>query len=191
MRLVTADDVCQALEATLRTTVPLVVTAMEWTEDLKAVESWDQVPTAEALSAANLPAGTIESPGLTGPPIRNEDGGVDVVWRVVAGMYDRGDDYDETAANIRKWAAAIRAAAMSDVTLGGVVDGLSWVGEDYARRPERNVARTLAGCAVAFDVTVLNVVELPVPAAPGSGEQNPIVTSTHRSITVRTQGSSA
>lgn len=190
MRLVTADDACQALEATLRANLPAVITTMDWT-DLKADVGWDQVPTAEALSAANLPAGTIESPGLTTPPTRNDTGGWDVQWRLVAGMYARGSDYTDTASTIRRWAAAIRAAAMSDVTLGGVVDGLSWVGEDYARRPERNVARTLAGCAVAFDVTVLNVVELPVPAAPGSGEQNPIVTSTHRSITVRTQGSSA
>lgn len=188
MRLVTADDVCVALETTLETHMPRVLEAMGW-DNLSAVTSWSQVPTADALSSANLPAGTIESPGLTGPPVRNGEGGWDATWRVAAGIFDRGDDYDETAATVRRWAAAIRTAAMADVTLGGLAEQLVWVGEDYARRPERNQARTLGGCAVAFDVTVHNVVELPLPPAPGG--TNPIVTSTHRTISVRTQGSSA
>lgn len=193
MRLVTADDICKALQATLVTNVPAVLAAMGWAEDLGQVKSWAQVPTLEALSESKLPAGAIESPGLVRPPARNGEGGVDVTWRVVAGMYARGDDYDETASIIRRWAAAIRAAALADVTLGGVVDGLDWVGEEYARRPERASARTLAGCGVAFDVTVSSVVELPLP--PAEGGPTPIVTSTQPVITVRTQahvqGSSA
>lgn len=188
MRLITADDVCKALEVSIAAFLPLVIEAQDWAEQLQQVRSWTQVPTEDALDEADLPAGRVTSPGLTGPPARNEDGGLDATWRVSAGMYDRGDDYDETAATIRKWAAAIRAAALADVTLGGVVESLTWVGEDYARRPERTSARTLAGCAVAFDVTVHNVVELPIP--PSGGGEAPIVLTTHRTITVH-QGSSA
>jgi hypothetical protein len=180
--LLSVDDLCKAMQQVLEDHLP----ALAASRGLQPITSWDQLPSPDALTRANLPAGAITSPGLTALPARRS-GGHDATWRIAVGVYERGRDHTETAAKVRDWAAVIRQTVLHHPTLGGVASGVVWIGEEYAERPERSSARTLGGCAVAFDVTARNVIDsepyVP-PDSPGGGDQ-PVVTSTHRTVTVR------
>lgn len=185
-RLITADDLCVAAAEILAEHLPAVVAAMGWDEDsvapLAPVTTWEQVPTLEALTAAEMPAGAVTSPGLAETPTRRERGRHDAVWRISVGVYDRGDDYHETARRVRRWAAAVRATLLEHRTLNGVADGVWWRGEEYRQKPNAGAARTLGGCAVAFDVKAANVIDLGSPVSPGAG---PLVQSVHARISTR------
>lgn len=176
MRLVSGGDVCRAAQAILETHLPGVLAEYGLT-GLGKVSTWQQVPTVEALTSAVLPAGAITSPGLVEPPRLTRSGGWTATWRLAVGVYARGRDHNETAQHVRDWAAAVRATLLRHPSLGGVVQSLMWAGEDYATLPQRSAARTIGGCAVAFDVTVKDVVQLAPPA--------PAVAATSSTLSVR------
>ena len=154
-RIVTADDGCQRVEAVLREHLP----ALAELADLRPVVEWQQVPTEEALTAANVPAVAITSPGLTEPPTRDIRG-VNATWRIGVGIIDRGADYQDTARRTRTWAALVRTVLLQHLA-GDLVREVAWVGEEYALRPESTSARTLGAAAVALDVSVRTVTRLP------------------------------
>lgn len=176
--LITADDICAGAEAVLTSGRLREIVELAGWEELRKIKDWHQVPSLDALSEANLPTGAITSPGLTDSPV-GRHGNYAATWRVVVGVYDRGASYKDTARRTRRWAAVIRAALLESPTLGGVASGVRWVGEEYAERPNKNQARTIGGCAVAFDVDASNVVDLtPYSVAP-------VVTATQTTVSVR------
>lgn len=181
MPLLSADDLCTAAEAVLKEHLQALATS----RGLENIRTWEQLPTLEALTTANLPAVAVSSPGLTKPAVRRS-AGYDATWRIVVGAFARGDSFTETAARVRDWAAVIRQVVLQHPTLGGVATGVEWVGEEYVERPERSTARTLGGCAVVFDVTAHNVIDAEpyVPPEQGGGKQ-PAVQSTHSTVTIR------
>lgn len=181
MPLLSADELCTAAETVLREHLQPLATS----RGLEKIRTWEQLPTLEALTAANLPAVAVTSPGLTKPASRRSSG-YDATWRIVVGAYVRGTSFIETAGRVRNWAAVIRQVMVQHPTLGGVSTGLEWVGEEYIERPERSSARTLGGCAVAFDVTARNVIDSEpyVPPEQGGGDQ-PVVQATHSTVTIR------
>lgn len=178
VRLITADDVCRAVEQVLTEHLP------RWAEasGLPAVKTWQQLPTAQAISAADVPAGAITSPGLTESPTKHRTS-YDATWRISVAVYDRGNDHSDTQRRTRIWAALIRTVLVQHARLGELARRLDWVGEEYALGPEQG-ARTLGGCAVAFDVTVTDVVP-PVAPPDLGGATDPTVITTRPAITVR------
>lgn len=153
--VVTADEICQAVELVLRQYLPALAAGA----GLAPVEEWQQLPTAEALSTAQFPAIAVTTPGLADTPTRTGRG-VNAVWRIAVGVYDRGGSHAQTAGNVRKWAALIRTVLLQDLA-GDIVWQVTWVGEEYALRPEVSSARTLGGAAVAVDVAVHTATPLP------------------------------
>lgn len=186
VRLVTADDLCRAVEAVLAADLPGWAAAAGLVEPGEpGVRTWQQLPTPEALSSATFPAGAITSPGLTGPPAKSRNG-YDATWRLAVAVYDRGTDHADTAGRVRRWAALVRTVLVSSSRLGGLAYSVTWVGEDYAARAEPGSARTLGGCSVAFDVLVRDVVPSAVPPELGGAPAGPVVTSTATAVTVHT-----
>lgn len=180
VRVVTADDICQAVELVLTEHLPGWAAAA----GLPEVKTWQQLPTPQAVSAAAVPAGAITSPGLTEPPTKRRDA-YEATWRVVAAVYDRGTDHTDTQGKVRTWAALIRTVLVQHPRLGGLALRLTWVGEDYALLPEQSNARTLAGCAVAVDVTVADVVPANAPPELGGPPTAPAVITTRSTVSVR------
>jgi hypothetical protein len=180
VRVVTAHDVCTAIEALLTDHLPGWAAAA----GLAAVRRWDQLPTPEALSAAATPAGAITSPGLTAPPTRRR-GAYEATWRIAVAVYDRGSDHTDTQRRARTWAALVRTVLIGHPHLGGLARDLQWVGEDYAPIPGVGAARTLGGCVVAVDVTVADVVPASAPPALGGPDPAPTVRATRSTVTVR------
>lgn len=181
-RIVTADDLCDAVEAVQRAGLPVLIEQLgldqaQGAEKAYTVPStWAQVPTLTALQSAILPAAAVTSSGIVGAPVRRTTGW-DATWRITVGMFDRGDDYHVTAGRVRTWAALVRAVGIANPTLGGIASGVRWAGETYRQYPQANVARTLGGCAVDFDVDVRNVADL--------GSLAPLVGAPQSSLTVR------
>lgn len=177
-RVIGADEVCIAVEQSLRTRIPVVIDALDLGATLKPFRDWQQLPTIEALSSANLPAGAVTSPGLTEPPTYSRATGWTATWRVAVGVYARGRDHSDTQAQVRDWIKVCRTALMGDRSVGGLAKSLRWVGEEYALVPGRNSARTIGAGAVAVDVTVENVLDL------GSLDL-PVVLATTHDLTFR------
>jgi hypothetical protein len=158
------DEVCLAVESTLRTAIPQVL-ELPFVKDrlgddakfYRDVQTWIQVPTFDAIVAANYPAVAISSPGLVGEPVyKRSTNAWDIVVRVGVGMYDRAGDtsHHSTAARVRNWIAVVRTALLRNTTLGGNAESLKWVGEQYDLLPARAQARTIGAGAIAVDVRV-------------------------------------
>ena len=184
IKLVTADDLCTAAERVLVEHLPGYAAQYALQRDLTVlpgVRDWHQVPTLEALSSANFPAGAITSPGLTGPPAvpsASRGNRVDATWQIEVGIFDRGTDWNDTAARTRTWAALIRLTLLAH-PFGGAVTNCKWIGESYRQIGQRNSARTIGGCSVLFDITAVDV------ADPGAASVDPVVLSTASTVTVR------
>lgn len=159
--IISVDQICVAVEQTLTLHLPGTIASPAVqaylgarVDQFQTIKEWQQVPTIEALSAASLPAGAIASPGLASPPARVRSSREwECTWRIAIGIYDRGRDHAETQGRVRDWCAFIRATLLDHPSLGGVAKRITWVGEEYAKAPARNQARTIAAGAVAIDVT--------------------------------------
>jgi hypothetical protein len=147
------DELCRALEDVQAEHLAETMTLMGYT-DQGEIRTWQQVPTVQALAAADLPAGAIVASGLVNPPAyRSASRTWETTWRITVGIYARGRDHDETQAHIRRWCAGTRTNVLRHKGLGGLAKSLTWAGEEYAFIPGRESARTIAAGACAFNVT--------------------------------------
>lgn len=151
--IVSVDELLVAVETTLRAHLAATVEALGF-EDLGAIKDWQQLPTADSIATADLPAVTVTSPGLAELPNRRADGTFLTTWRVSIGIYARGRDHADTQARVRNWCAAIRTTLLTRKSLGGIASSMTWKGEDYALIPGRSSARTFGAGEVDLDVTV-------------------------------------
>lgn len=173
--LISAQDVCEAVEATLIAWLPSVSAeiALAGGPTLPLPTTYD-MPSAEALisGSAELPAVVVSSPGIIGVPERDEDMAYRATWAVIVSVFARGEDYRETAAQVRGFALACRVALAQHPSLGGFAAELLWAGEEYDALDAR-AARTLGAGYVTFNVTVDSVTDadagpLIPPVAPAS-----------------------
>ena len=177
--IVSADQLCVALEDTLKAHLVTTMTALGFVEGYDQIKTWQQVPTLAALTTAQLPGVAIASPGLVTPPSYSASKGTyTATWRLAVGIYVRGRDHADTQARTRNWCAGIRLAVLGHKTLGGVASRATWVGEEYADRPGRETARTLAGGVVALNVTADLIANL-------TAGNLPPVTSTPTTVSVQ------
>lgn len=147
--VVTADEVCQQVQAALETYLPDVFGSITDERTIDVPQTYEQVPTRDAVIAANLPAVGIWSAGTTTAPERDEDGYYAKTWRITVGYYARSDTYTNTQWTVRT-AAALIQALLCQV---GVADGVSPASETFDL-VEASASRTLAGAAVDIDVMV-------------------------------------
>jgi hypothetical protein len=183
--LIGADEVCDAVEATLAVWFPSAVAeiAAAGGPALALPTSYD-MPDAAALRAGNavIPAVVVSSPGLASAPVRDEEGAYRASWRVVVTAFARGNDYRDTARTVRGYALAIRTALVQHPSLGGFAAELTWDGEEYAAL-DSAAARTIGGAFVTFTVTVADVTDatagpiVPPPATALVSPADPTVTS--------------
>jgi hypothetical protein len=150
--IVTADEVCVAVEDTLKAWLPAMFAAMGVADQLEAPKSWRQVPTVEALREAAMPSAGTATPGWSTEPERDEDGNLQITWRVNVLFFVRGDDYEQTQRHTRLYAAAASTVLMQQHTLLGFATATDVVSETY--EPINDGARTLGGALIEVDVTV-------------------------------------
>jgi hypothetical protein len=153
--VVTADEVCQAVATILETFLPDVLASIPDDRTIDPPSSYSQVPTREAVlqAEAELPAVGIFSAGLSGPPVRDEDGNWSKTWRVTVVGYVRAGSYTDTQWMCRTLAPLILAVLAQNQTLGGIAASVTPIDETYDV-VDSDASRTLAGCAVDIDVEV-------------------------------------
>lgn len=174
------DDIAAAIEQVLRANIPAVLELLDL-EELGQVETWQQVPTAEALSTARLPAVAIVAPRMASQALRNATN-YDGTWQASVAVFIRGKDHATTQAAAQAWAKVIRVAALLSRRLGTLPVQLRWVGEEYDLQPEKSTARTLGGCEVFFDALAESVMDL--SAIRNTLSSAPVVTETETTVTL-------
>lgn len=157
--LVGADDVCDAVTATLTAWLPSVLAELQAVKPIKPpldLPASTEMPTPEALRANGgipLPAFVVSSPGVDDVPDRHGDGTYDAVWVVVVTFFTHGASYDDTARRARLYATAGRTAIAQHQDLGGFASSAQWREEDYAPIGDAD-SRTLGAAFVTFAVAV-------------------------------------
>lgn len=153
MSVISADELCLAMENTLRDHLPTTLTQLEW-DHLPAIREWQQLPSLDALASAAFPAIAVSPSGVTGAPAYSQaEQAYRTTYRIAVGVWDRGANHAETQKRARDWCAAIRLTVRAHRSLGGVALGSVWAGDRFQLTPNRDQARTFAGGAVAFDVS--------------------------------------
>lgn len=181
--LVTADDVCGAFLEALTAHLPAALVKVSPDVPLDSPVAFS-MPSEQALrNGDNLPAVVVSSPGLSSSPERGETGVYTATWTVMVSVFARGDSYESTALHVRRYAAALRAAVLTDPSLGGLASELVWAGEEYDSLDAAK-SRTIGGGFVSFDVRVDDVMRTSEPlTAPVVPEPVAIsVTSTQATI---------
>lgn len=176
MRVIGGSDIVIAIERHLREYLPKAVALLEL-DDLEPIETWQVVPTANAITTSKLPALAIVCSDMSQDPEKSGDK-YNGVWQASVGVFDRGTDHADTQKTIADWAKAVRIA-MIIAPLTGTGIRIRWTGEAYDLIPGRENARTIAGAEVMFDATVDVAVDLTdVPMLSG-----PPVESVHNNVT--------
>jgi hypothetical protein len=174
-RIVSGDDVRNAVQAVLTAHLPLVLVTVGGLEMPKSHEA----PTVEAakLDAAALPILVVSVPGFADPPTRDEQG-------IYTGRFDclvdflvrsANGTYEQTAADVRKYAAAVRTVLIERPTLDGYALDVEVVDESYDDADPK-VARTLAQGEVTCVVTVYDINRIGTTFT--SGDATSVATST-------------
>lgn len=154
--LIGADDVCEAIEATLTTWMPSVLAELHAVgkPSLPVPATYEQLPDEATSTTAQFPAVIISSPGLADTPERHGDGSYTLCWAAVVSFILRQGSYRATAKAVRVYATAVRTAVeQHGVDIAG--SQVTYTDENYARLPSA-AARTLGMGHVAFEVIVPN-----------------------------------
>lgn len=180
--LVTADDVIDAVRDTLQTYLPQVLALFDPPLPPPAAYT---APSMEAVrrDVALLPAVVVTSPGLVDEIRRDHEGVYSGTWEVVVGFLVRSaeGDYDSTARDTRRYAAAIRTVLMERADLGGVARDTYGFTEAYAEA-DPSAARTLGEGAIGCSVDVYDIARIGQTFT-GSPAETP-TTATTTTVTV-------
>lgn len=181
-----AGEVCNLVELALRRRLPSTLAAAnrlggvpilrdigaagepeyDWI-NLDAIEAYGQVPDPDALDKAALPAIAVSSTGTAGEARRDEENYLSITWVVLATVYARGGDYDETAAVVRGYTKVVRDTLLWYPSLDEQTSiRAASIDEQYGRMGSPGQARTIGGGAVLVEVDVDRAVDLLTPATP-------------------------
>lgn len=162
-RIITGDDVRDAVQATLTTHLPPVLEALgPLRGDLGPLPMprSHEAPTVDAarLDAAQLPILVVAVPGFAGPPERDHEGVYTAPFDCLIDFLIRSEEgtYEATARDVRIYAAAIRTVLIEQSSLDGFAWAVQLVDESYDDG-EARAARTLAQGEVTCVVTVTDI----------------------------------
>lgn len=165
--VVTAEDVCDALQQTLRDHLATALTDVgahaSLTAPIPPPRSWGLMTDFAALPDKQSPAVAVTSPGLEDEPGSGGESrmssSVSAIWRVRAHAVVRAGTYEETARTVYRYAAALRVAVLRHRKLSGdIARTTRWLDEEYDALSV-NTQRTIAICAVDFAVTVDSAID--------------------------------
>lgn len=179
-QLVTATDVRQAAQETLNLWLPY--TLREAARQLNANRAARglapqvdpvkiELPASSlrladpsAYQDSDLPAVFTTSPGISDIDL-HENRTYTARWRLIATAVVREHSFEAVADYVGVYTAAMRMALAQHRTLGGLANGVDWVGEEY-NALDSNDQRTLGGGFAEFLVTVHDVLSQRGPQTP-------------------------
>jgi hypothetical protein len=104
-----------------------------------------------------IPACVTVAAGIMGEPTKRNRH-YHARWAVAVGAVVIGQDRENTMEHAELYAAALRTLIIQHPSLGGVAEGVDWLGERYNELPNVDL-RTLAAGSVQFAVDMVDVVD--------------------------------
>jgi hypothetical protein len=127
------------------------------TDELPVFASYNVRPANERWVEEQLPALIFVIPGTDGAPTRDGEGNYTAAYRVGVAIYCLGPDKDLTDRNSKLYAAAVRAILLHQSGLGGLADGMYWMGENFDVGPTKQ-GRTIGAAVLDYLVYVPGMV---------------------------------
>lgn len=182
--LVDVDDVCLAAETTLQTWLPSVLAEITAASSIALPNpaTYEQLASDADSTAAEYPAVSVSSPGLSAAPERHGDGSYTLTWQLDVTVGIRGASYRATAQQIRKYVSAVRVTLAQHSALGGIAETTTFKTEAFAKA-KPTAGRTFALGGASFDVRVPNAMNdmsgaTTPPIPPDLNPDAPTATST-------------
>lgn len=155
--IVTAYDVSQAMENTIRMWAPDYLAEIAARngfarDELQVFRSYVRMLDLDKFSEDQTPACVIICPGLASPPVRRSTT-YDTEWSVGVGAVVRGVSRDNTYLLTAVYAAAIRALVLHNPSLGGFAESITWESERVDPLTSTDL-RTIAAGVEQFTVKV-------------------------------------
>lgn len=162
-RIVSADQVEEAVRDTLRRWMPTYIAEVErqrgWEPGFLNPAIWYHAAHQfDRFNEDALPAVIVICPGLADRPTRDADGVYLCRFGLAVGIVGGAIDRDETDEAVKAYGAAVRACLLQQSALGDFgADGIVWLGESYDELPMED-SRTLIGGRLSFTLDVDDVV---------------------------------
>lgn len=161
---ITADEVEDAIIATLQQWMPTYVMAMEERKGKPAgtihrPKGWQVIVDPDTWTGEQLPSIAVVSAGTNDQPGKGSRGTFDATFLTGVVWWIGGNNHDNVRRLNRWYAAIVREVLVQQpVVVGGVRCHLEWMGEEYDVVAS-DQARTLQAGRNVFTVTVDHVVE--------------------------------
>lgn len=199
--LIGADDVAEAVEATIELWSPFYIGAISGrlvdaakiggrsqpAAPLKPFGKWRNESEFRTIGTGEPAAYQVRVPATVGDPHLKGNGLYVVTWRAQVSVQFFGTNWREARDGTSWYEKAVRACVLQHRSLGGFANGTFWRGAQYAGI-EHSSSRTEGQAVLGFDVEVLSVTdvfrgpkEVPVPAL--VPEQDPTVETTSVTVT--------
>lgn len=161
-RIITGDDVEQAVLALLRRWSGTYLAELERQHDLEAgtlprIRSYETAPSFDNWPEDQIPACIVVSPGITGPPVRGGRGSYMARWSVGLGCVCSARTQAEAHRLGMLYIAALKTLILQRPSLEGFAAGVDWVDESYTELSFDD-RRTLGAGMAIFNVQVDDVV---------------------------------
>jgi hypothetical protein len=161
---ITADEVEDAVLATLQEWMPTYVMAMETRKGIAGggiprPRGWQVVVDDTKWTEEQIPLVNVVSAGTADKPIRGSRGTYDMDFAIGVLWYVGGRDREGIRRLNRWYAAIIRETLLNHApVVAGVSCDLEWLSEEYGT-VAADMARTLAAGRNVFTIRVVHVVE--------------------------------
>lgn len=150
--LVSGADVAAAARDSLRAGLERLLPHLS--RPLPLPRSYELVPTSDNVRRVEGTVVAVSVPGLSGDPTEAGIGAWRASWSLVVAVFSQDTAQTPVLTAPADYAAAVRAALLTDRTLGGFATDLDWTGESVDLLGDELTPRTLGLALVEFTVSV-------------------------------------
>lgn len=179
--IVTRIQIATAVKSVLTAWVPAYIAEIERQNELEPrslpmPRSYSTRTQVTKWGEDQTPAVVIVSPGLSGPPRRDGEGGWQAPWGLAVAVIASGHSQETVIENSSYYGAAVRACLLQRQPLPKVDGRLMWLDEDYTDVPESD-SRSLAAARIEFECLIPTTVnDMAGPAPSAAPPEDPYVT---------------
>lgn len=164
-RILSTDNVEDAIEETLRTWMPTYLEelrlqhGMPSTKKFQAPQSYNIRPDYERWAEEKLPAIITVPLGPAAAPFKDGEGSYTSPMRIALVAFAQGNDKATTNRNTKVYGAAVRAILLQQRSLGGLCEETVWEGEEFNEGITDAQGRSIASVVNTFVFHIHHVLD--------------------------------